>query len=49
MSISVNAMLDPDLMIDCGCVDPKADEYKSTFNLPVLKNGIEFESLNLKL
>ena len=47
--ISVRAIVEPDLIIDCGCVEPKAEEYKSTFNLPVLRKGIELESLSLKL
>ena len=38
-----------DFIIDCGCVEPNAVEYKSTFNFPVLRKGTELESLSLKL
>ena len=49
VDIEVSAIPEPPLISLSGVFPVAVDEYKSTFNKPVDKNGIVFDILNLKL
>jgi hypothetical protein len=49
VEIEVSAIPEPPLISLSGVLPVAVEEYNSTFNKPVFKNGIVFDNLNLKL